>query len=57
MANRRGAYSLAGQPEGRIAIGRPRTIFKLIFNKWDDGEWAGLICFRTGKGGGLLLMW
>jgi hypothetical protein len=59
MGEGRGAYrSLAGRPEGRRLLGRPR-------HRWEDnikvdlqevgwGAWTGLIRLRIGTGGGLL---
>ena len=42
-----------GKPEGRRPLGRIRIILKWIFKKWDEEAWTGLICLRTGTGGGL----
>jgi hypothetical protein len=59
MRERRGAYTeLAGKPEGKKPIGRPR-------GRWEDnikmdlqevgwGTWTGLIWLKIGTGGGLL---
>jgi hypothetical protein len=38
---------LVGRPEGRNHLEDPgidgRIILKLVFKKWDGGEWSGLI--------------
>jgi hypothetical protein len=59
MGEGRGAYRvLAGRPEGRRPLGRPR-------HRWEDnikmdlqevgwGAWTGLIWLRISTGGGLL---
>jgi hypothetical protein len=59
MGEVRGAYNiLAGRPEGRRPLGRPR-------HRWEDnikmdlteigfGAWIGFIWLRTGTGGWLL---
>ena len=49
---------MAEKPEGRnhlkdtVVCGR--IVLKWIFEKWNEGPWTGLICFRIGTGGGLL---
>jgi hypothetical protein len=57
---RKGFNVLAGKPEGKRPLGRPRR-------RWEDGirmdlrenglggrVWIGFNCLRTGTGGGLL---
>ena len=52
MGDRRGAYRvLVGRPEGRIPLGRPRILLKLIFKKWHREILTGLIWLRIGTGG------
>jgi len=54
MGVRRGAYAiLVGKPEGKKPRRRWENI-KLIFRKWDDGAWTGLIWHTIGTGGVLL---
>jgi len=49
---------LAGRPDGKTPLGRPRRRwkdnFKWIFKKWDGETWTGLIGLRIGTGGGHL---
>jgi hypothetical protein len=59
MGDERGAYRiLVGRPEGRRPLGRSRRRWedniKMIFKKWDERAWTGLIWLRIGTGGGLL---
>ena len=59
VGERRDAYRvLVGKPEGKNHLEDPgidgRIILRLIFRKWDGGEWTGLICLRIGAGGGHL---
>jgi len=53
----RGAYRvLVGKPEEKRPLGRPcrRWDIKMVFKKWDEGAWSGLIWLKTPKGNGLL---
>jgi hypothetical protein len=55
----RGVYRvLVGKPEGKKHWGDPgvdgRAILRLIFRKWDVGEWTGLGWLRIETGGGHL---
>jgi len=47
-----------GNPTERDHLGDPvvdgRIILRWVFRKWDVGAWTGSICFRTGRGVGLL---
>ena len=57
----RGAYRvLAGKPEGKRQLARPRLnwriILKWIFKKWDVETWTGLIWLRIRTAGGHLWM-
>ena len=62
MGERRGGYRvLAGEPEGKRPLGRPRRRWedntKWIFGKWDVGVWTEPSWFRIGTGGGHLRKW
>ena len=50
----RGAHRvLAGKPEGKRPLGRASRRWediKMVFMKWDEGAWSGLIWLRTPKG-------
>jgi hypothetical protein len=47
---------LVGQPEGKREVGRRRRKWydniKMIFRKWNVGEWTESIWFRIGTGCG-----
>jgi hypothetical protein len=47
---------LAGKPEGKRPLGRPRSRWqediKKDLQKWDVGAWTGWRWFRIGAGGG-----
>jgi hypothetical protein len=49
---------LAGKPEGKRPVGRPRRRWKdnlrWIFRKWDLGVWTGSSWLRIETGGGHL---
>jgi len=56
LGERRGVYRvLAGKPEGKKPLGRPkrdgRIILGWVFRKWDVGIWTGSIRPRIGTGG------
>jgi hypothetical protein len=48
---RRGAYKvLVGKPEGKRPLGRTWRRWediKMVFMKWDEGAWSGLMWLRT----------
>jgi len=47
-----------GKPEGKGTLGRPRRTWedkiKMDLQEIELEAWTGLICLRTGTGGGLL---
>jgi hypothetical protein len=59
MGEKRNAYGLlAGKPEGKRPLGRPRRrwwiILGWILERWDGVMWTGLVWLRIGTGGELL---
>jgi hypothetical protein len=57
---RNGCRLLAGKPEGRRPLGRPRRRWvdniRMIFERKDGVLWTGLVWLRIGTSGELLLM-
>jgi hypothetical protein len=57
MGERRDVHgALVGKPEGKRPLGRPRRRWedniKMIFKKWDEEAWTGLLWLRIGTDGG-----